>query len=210
MTKLIYLIRHGESVANKQGIYQGQGVDTGLTVLGQKQALAAAKRLRKIKFKAIYASPLKRTKETAEIIARQFGLPILNDIRLLEINHGTWEGKNLDEFTFEETEVLKIWKNKPNLCQMPKGEHFNDVVKRVEKFFEKIKKQTGQFAIITHDVVLRIIIAKIGGLAYENIWQLTLDNCGLTTLTVNPDKIIKINEDNHLINLQTNGSKQML
>lgn len=211
MGQVEFFLRHAESAANAEGIYQGQSYDTWLTPRGLKQAEAAALALaRQKEIQAIFVSPLKRTLQTAAVIDQTLLIPLIPDQRLLEINHGTWEGKKIAEFTQEEAKILTQWKAEPHKCQMPNGEHFNEVVKRAEEFLCGLKNKPGHFAIVTHDLVLRVIICKIGGLPYENIWQLTLDNCGITTLSVNPDEIVSVNANNHLINLRPTISQQVL
>ena len=87
--KLI-LIRHAESVANKKGISQGQKVDTPLTEEGKQQAIKVANRLDKedLEVDVIYASSLKRTKQTAEIVGDKLGIGTRYDKRLIDIaNH---------------------------------------------------------------------------------------------------------------------------
>ena len=75
-TKLIYFVRHGESEQNAENIRQGpEGL---LTEMGIAQAVATAKRFPKEKGKpqVIISSPYERTKETANIVAKELNLPI--------------------------------------------------------------------------------------------------------------------------------------
>ena len=70
-TKIIYFVRHGETVLNAQNIRQG--ADGSLTEFGRTQALETAKRFPKHRGspQVIIASPFERTRETAEIIAKE-------------------------------------------------------------------------------------------------------------------------------------------
>jgi len=63
--KSIIVVRHAESVANTEGIYQGQTYDTDLSELGKKQTKALANRLNDLELRKIITSPLKRTYKTA-------------------------------------------------------------------------------------------------------------------------------------------------
>ena len=87
MLKLI-LIRHAESLANAQGITQGQKIDTFLSERGKIQARKTAESLKKEKIEVIFSSDLKRALATAEEISRLFGKDIILDKRLREKDHG--------------------------------------------------------------------------------------------------------------------------
>jgi broad specificity phosphatase PhoE len=209
MAKIIYLIRHGESVANKQGIYQGQSIDTGLTELGKKQARAAAGVLTGLKFKTIYTSPLKRTKETAEIIGRQTGLPILENIKLLEINHGSWEGKRPNEFNQTEQKLLNRWQKQPDQIKMIKGEALKDVALRCQKFIQSIPDGQ-EAAVITHDVIIRVMIIMALKHELKYIWRFALDNGGITTVSFEPNCLISLNQNFHLNRIKSLLNRQAL
>ena len=60
----LYLIRHGETDYNRQGIVQGGGVDSSLNDLGRRQAEAFFEHYKHLRFDAVYVSALKRTHET--------------------------------------------------------------------------------------------------------------------------------------------------
>lgn len=197
MAKIIYLIRHGESVANKQGIYQGQSIDTGLTKLGIKQARAAAKALTGLKLTTIYTSPLKRTKETAMIIGRQSGLPILENIKLLEINHGSWEGKKSNEFNQTEQKLLSRWQEQPDQVRMIKGEALIDVAWRCQRFIQSLPDGQ-ETAVITHDVIIRVMIIMALKHELKYIWSFALDNGGVTKVSFEPSRLINLNQNWHL------------
>lgn len=72
----LILARHGESVANRRGIYQGQTYDTALTALGKRQARVLSKRLKDHKVEGVFTSPLGRALETAKIVAAGFGVAL--------------------------------------------------------------------------------------------------------------------------------------
>ena len=81
------LVRHARSIANDVGIRQGKDDewrDTPLHEKGEKQAEVVSRELSKQKFDLIYSSPLKRTKQTAEAIAKYHNAKIILDERLIE------------------------------------------------------------------------------------------------------------------------------
>lgn len=92
--KHLYYCRHGLSVMNKQGLLAGS-TDTPLHDEGREQARVAGQAARQYGFDLIVASPLKRARETAEIIARECGYPldkIVFDERVVERHFGDLEG----------------------------------------------------------------------------------------------------------------------
>lgn len=101
---VLYFIRHGETDWNREGRLQGQ-TDTPINALGRRQAAAAAKHLADavpapISRLPFIASPMRRTRETMEIVREELALPLTayeTDPRLIEIGFGRWEGKTWKE-----------------------------------------------------------------------------------------------------------------
>ncbi|NTV99876.1 MAG: histidine phosphatase family protein [Oscillochloris sp.] len=93
----LYLIRHGEAVANVQPIIAGMHGDAGLTERGQMQAVRLRDRLARtgeIKADVLIASTLPRARQTAEIIQPALGLPIIFDDEVQELRIGAADGMN--------------------------------------------------------------------------------------------------------------------
>jgi broad specificity phosphatase PhoE len=91
-TRPFYYLRHGETEANAARIIAGS-LDVDLTPLGRDQARAAAQALAREPITAIYASPLKRARETAEPIAELLKLPLNILDEIAERNWGELEGQ---------------------------------------------------------------------------------------------------------------------
>lgn len=95
---LITLIRHGQTDWNLEGRIQGS-TDIPLNETGRTQARAAAAQLSGTRFDHVYASPLSRARETAEIIARELGLPApLITVGMREHEFGAAEGLLWDAY----------------------------------------------------------------------------------------------------------------
>lgn len=96
----LYLIRHGEAVANVEPIIGGMRGDTGLTERGRKQAELLEERLRAERIRAdqLYVSTLPRARETGEYVARALQLPIQGDEELQELRPGQADGLSVDEW----------------------------------------------------------------------------------------------------------------
>jgi 2,3-bisphosphoglycerate-dependent phosphoglycerate mutase len=100
MTTDLYLIRHGESVANVEPIIGGMHGDTGLTDRGRQQAKLLEERLRDDELRAdhLYVSTLPRALETGAYVARGLGLPIQPDDELQELRPGEADGLSVEEW----------------------------------------------------------------------------------------------------------------
>jgi broad specificity phosphatase PhoE len=92
----LYFIRHGETVWNQEGRYQGH-TDIGLSEAGRKQAGLLADYLESYSFSTIYSSDLARARQTAEQIASKHGLMVQTNVNLRERYGGEWEGLTMAE-----------------------------------------------------------------------------------------------------------------
>lgn len=176
----ILLVRHGEAEQNVEDrVMSGDKAESmHLTERGREMAATTAKKLGKEKVAAIYASPLTRTHETAEIIAGALELPIIKDKRLREIEFGVMNGKTEIEFHEMFPFPVNRWVKKPD-----GGENFSDVRKRVIACLRELDaKHAGEtVVVVTHgdplfiiDCVLnRIPEAKQSGYRYPDFASVT-------------------------------------
>ena len=109
--KTIYLIRHGQTDFNKQGIVQGSGVDSSLNDEGHSQARKFYDAFQHINFDKIYVTELQRTHQTVAPF-KQKNIPVEIVPEFNEINWGIFEGKlPTPENTQTFLEILKRWRN---------------------------------------------------------------------------------------------------
>jgi broad specificity phosphatase PhoE len=208
----IYLIRHGESIANTLGIYQGQTYDTDLSPLGHRQVLTLRAFFANKQVDAIYSSPLTRTRKTAEQINYVTSAPVTVDHELLETNHGDWEGLPKAEIQNRWGDILNEWNTDPANVIFPGGESFVELQKRVLSRFDKLSTLNQDVVIVTHDNVIRIVVADLMGLSSKQFWQFPLDPAGVTTIIVAAGKVqlTNLNENTHLKACLTNLSLHAL
>jgi probable phosphoglycerate mutase len=89
---MIHFVRHGETILTPTRKFSGTGaLDPELTEDGLAQAERVATEVAKLKPEVLIASPLQRTRQTAEAIARTTGLEIIFDEDWYELSFGTWE-----------------------------------------------------------------------------------------------------------------------
>lgn len=179
MTRLI-LIRHGETFWNKDGRFQGQ-IDTLLSEKGREQAERVTEVLEKVHLDAIYSSPLSRSYETAAMIAEPHGLSVTKEEGLVEISHGVWEGKHLEEVEREYGEILRLWFTHPHQVTMPGGESLEDVQQRAIPVIERIvtSHPNQTVVVVSHDVVNKVIICHLLGLDLSHFWRIRQGNTAI-------------------------------
>ncbi|NPV27524.1 MAG: alpha-ribazole phosphatase [Firmicutes bacterium] len=180
MLRLI-IVRHGETVWNKEGKYQGH-TDVQLTELGWQQAVQVARRLRDKPVVAVYASDLSRAYETAAVIARKHNLPVVQMSELREINFGAWEGLTFEEIGRRYADIRKRWLQDPANTRLPQGETFRELAQRAGEAVEKIlaNHSEGTVVLVTHGGVIAVLLCRFLGLDLNSVWHYVPGNSGLT------------------------------
>jgi broad specificity phosphatase PhoE len=179
----LLLIRHGESEWNRQNRAQGIS-DSRLTPKGRKQAEKLALYLKNFDLSAVYSSSLKRSLETADIIARFHKISVRVFNELSEINLGVWEGKTNETIQKEYGDLLIKWYTQPHRVKIPKGETIFDFRRRIKKVFKKIldDNSRGTIAVITHGGVISIFLINLLGVHLGKIWTLSPRIGSITTV----------------------------
>jgi broad specificity phosphatase PhoE len=153
-----FLIRHGQSTANASGVWQGQ-MEFPLSEEGRLQARLAGKALAGQAFDAIYSSPLGRSFETAEIIAREarFTGPVVPIDGLMERHGGSLEGTTYAEREARNPEFTK------KLLGLPEEERWTlvgaetdeEVLARFEEAISDLRAR--------HEAGARLVVVSHGG-----------------------------------------------
>jgi broad specificity phosphatase PhoE len=176
---MIYLLRHGETVWNAAGRFQGQK-DSPLTSRGIRQADQAAERLAweisrcNARFD-IHVSPLGRARETADRIARSIPLVAKEDPRLMEVTMGSWDGMTRHEIDFEYPGALHGTDAFDWYFRSPDGETFDDACARAESWISEISTPT---IAISHGLTGRLIRGINLGLSRREMLELPVSQDG--------------------------------
>ena len=96
----LYIIRHGETPWNAEGRLQGQ-TDIPLNENGIRLAKITGEALKDVPFDFAISSPLKRARQTAELVLAGRQIPVLEDARIEELSFGSWEGLGCRKANFE-------------------------------------------------------------------------------------------------------------
>ena len=163
MTRML-LVRHGATGLTAEDRFSGaEGVD--LSEDGRSQARALAERLTCEKLAAAYASPLSRTRETAEIIARRHGLPISFRDGLREISHGHWEGLARCEVETRFADEYSNWEADPFSYAPEGGESGASVLARALPVIREIvvAHPSETVLVVSHKATIRLVLASLLG-----------------------------------------------
>jgi broad specificity phosphatase PhoE len=175
LTRFI-LVRHGQTEWNRVERFRGRA-DLSLDETGRRQAEAAALRLKGEKIAAIYSSPLKRTIETASILARQLKLPVQPFEGLLDIDFGSWQGLSPEEAAQQDSQLYKKWLEHPDEVSFPNGESLDIVRQRVVSGVEDVasKHNDQTVVLVSHKVVCQVLMCAMIGLDNSHFWQVRQD-----------------------------------
>jgi len=194
----LWLVRHGESTWNVAGLAQGHNDLAELTDIGLKQAADAAWQFRDRPVRAIYASDLRRARQTAAAFAAVLGLTVYADTRLRERSLGVFEG--LPSATIGPSVTGLDAGRVANPDARPDGgESVRDLYDRAAAFIDELAAATaaddeaaGDVVVVAHGGTVRVIEAYLRGIAAGQMdWgpvknatvvRLRLPSYGTTTL----------------------------
>ncbi|SNZ13100.1 histidine phosphatase family protein [Hydrogenobacter hydrogenophilus] len=186
--KRLFLVRHAQSEYNEKGIFQGR-LDSDLTPLGFVQARLTAKELLDKNIQVIYTSPQRRAYKTALTIGDILHLEPIVDERLREMSFGEYEGKPFWSLVEENRELFLNWLANPLKNPLPTQESMEELEKRVKSFLEEIKESPYEnILIVAHGGTLHALICLSVGLGLENLWNIHMDNTGITELRIDKNK----------------------
>ena len=200
------LARHGETVFNVEGRWQGQS-DSPRTDRGLAQARELARALAEEPLAAVYSSDLGRALATAREVAAPHGLQVVPEVRLREIDVGGWTGRSGAEIDAEFPGMRQQWAAKPGDMRLPGGEQLAETQARALAFFaERMPAHVGDsVVVIGHGAINQaILVAAMGGTAMDLWLAQRIDNCQISRLVWTPRaglSLVEICDVRHLENV---------
>jgi 2,3-bisphosphoglycerate-dependent phosphoglycerate mutase len=194
----IYLVRHGETEWNKEGIVMGQS-DSPLTEKGIAQAEATAQELKDIHFDTIFSSDLHRTHRTAEIINLERQIAIQTSKALRERTFGHFEGTSYEEFE-KRFQVLTNKVNQLTELEQKRFKYADDVESDEEvisRFITKLREIAIAFPaktvlVVSHGGCIRTFLMHTGYVKYGELPPGSFANAGyVKVLSDGVDFVIK-------------------
>ena len=164
MATRLLLVRHGATQLTAENRFSGAvGVD--LSDEGRRQAQSLGERLADDPISAVYCSPLSRTVETADIVAKPHRMTPVHRDGLREISHGRWEGLTRDEVEARFPGEYEAWEADPFTFAPEGGESGLAVLARALPVIREIvlAHEGKNVLVVSHKATLRIVLSSLLG-----------------------------------------------
>src|SRR4051794_5792364 len=196
---LLHLLRHGTHNLGG-GVLAGRMPGVGLTERGRAEIAAAAERLAGENagenIAALYASPLQRTRESAEIVSERLGLPIEFRDDLIELDFGEWTGTTFNAIRADPR--WQPWNQHRSLARMPGGETMRAVQYRAVEALLDIAERHRDAAtvIVSHGDVIRSALVFALGMPLDFYGRIEVVQGSLSTIRIDESgvRVVSINE----------------
>lgn len=222
MPRRLYLVRHGETEANRLKIIQGQdkqqpGYGACLNPKGKSQAVLLGVALADVEFQLVCSSPARRTIDTAHLILtfnrhdwyktnRTMGNALFVKRGLLELDQGNFEGMNVKDVETRYPEFYSLYGTKPSQITFPQGESLLKAKERVGRVIDQIfleqSADTRNILAVSHGGVMALILIHIFKLDLDTMFHaIRHHSCGLSIIEwekSDSPRIICLNDISHL------------
>jgi broad specificity phosphatase PhoE len=160
----IFMVRHGATVVSAEDRFAG-ATDVALSDEGREQTRRLAQRLHREKIAAVYASPLGRTVETAQILAAPHKLEVQTRDGFREISHGRWELMTRREVEEKFPEEAAEWEKDPYTFAPEGGESGLAVTARaLPALIELVREHPGKnILVVSHKATIRLLLSSLLG-----------------------------------------------
>ncbi len=201
----LLLVRHGETLWNREGRYQGR-TDVPLSPDGETQARALGSRLAGLPIAIAIASPLTRTRRTAEAVLGDRAVALETDDALIEISHGQWEGQLATDIEISHAEMLGSWRTRPDrdVPAGPDAETLGDVEHRAWPVLVRTCARLGAdetALLVAHDAVNRVLLCRVLGLPLSRVWTFRQSPASLNVLSgssIADLQVVRLNDAEHV------------
>jgi alpha-ribazole phosphatase len=180
----ITLIRHTTLNVAPHICYGQSDVEVSSSFEAEAQALL--QKLRGNEFDAVYASPLRRCHQLAQVLCAADGLQVVSegirlDERLKELHFGDWEMLPWDDIP---REPFDRWANDYANLAPPNGETFTQLHARAKSFVEDVSSHfhDKNLLVVTHGGLIRALIAETLNLPLKRLFRIAVDHGSVTQL----------------------------
>ena len=208
----LYIARHAETTWNLAGRYQGRR-ESALSARGMQQGQKLADAFASLEpaVERIVTSPMHRTRTTAAFVAERLNVPMTTDDALIEIAHGTWEGRMRDEIATNDPERYRTWREDPAAVAFEQGESLTDVMARWRRFRASFAV-TEPTLLVTHDAIVRIALLDVTERPLGDFWAMHVENAAYAVIEVAGERwtLVEDNVNAHLADLRASTESQAL
>ncbi len=195
------LLRHGQTVLSVDKRFSGVG-DQELTDVGRDQAAAAAARLATSGATAVIASPVRRARQTAELVAAALGVELALEPGLRETDFGDWEGYTFAEVRERWPTEMDAWLADPSVAP-PYGESFAATADRVREALDRVlASYAGQTVVlVSHVTPIKTLLRFALDAPPSALYRMHLDLAGLSQVqwyADGPAVVRSMNDTHHL------------
>lgn len=164
-TTRVHLVRHGATVLSAEDRFAG-ATDVELSDEGRRQVACLGERLACETIAHVYASPLRRTIDTATAIATPLGLVPTPNAALREIDHGRWEGLTREEVARRHPDEAAAWETDPFTFAPQGGESGVQVMARaLPALREIVEHHVGHtIVVVSHKATIRLVLCALLGI----------------------------------------------
>ena len=196
------LLRHGQTPLSIEKRFSGRG-DAALTEVGMGQARSLAARVREVPtVDAIVSSPLRRARQTAEIVAHALDLPVTEDSALAEADFGEWEGLTLAEVRQRYPVEVDEWFASMEVAP-PGGESFAATARRVRGARDRLLRDhpAATVIVVSHVTPIKTFLRFALDAPAHSLYRMELDLTGVSEIDWYPDGatvVKRMNDTSHL------------
>ena len=189
----LILLRHGVTPHTSGRRFSGGlgGDNPGLSDEGREQVRAAAAWLTELKDKidAVVCSPVRRTRESAEIVAAELGLPLEEEPGFAEMEFGVWDGLTFLEVAEQHKETFEAWLGDLDAAP-PGGESFNVVEARVKAGLDRVLEQHAgrTVVVVSHVTPIKTLVANALKAPLEAVFRMELSPASVSVISFYPDR----------------------
>ena len=178
-----FVVRHGETEWNKLGRFQGH-TDISLNDRGLSQARETAVASEDWGYTAIYSSPLVRTVQVAEEIAKVTPMLVSQEPGLKELSLGDLEGVTGEEMRNDWPALFAAWRTEPEKMSMPNGESLGELRDRTWQVILDIEQKHSSdesIVVISHNFAIRSIVNELLGMPLAYFHRMSLNLASVCT-----------------------------
>lgn len=176
------LLRHGSTALTVERRFSGVG-DPPLSDRGRAEAQAAADRLASSTAEVVVSSPLRRARETAELVAGRLGLEVAVEAAFRETDFGDWEGCTLEEVRQRWPAELANWQADYRVAP-PGGESFAATTRRVRAGLDRLLAAHSRrtVVVVAHVTPIKTAVRLALEAPPGALFRMHLDPCALSVV----------------------------